>query len=155
MKKRAWLIAGLGVVLALVYAQLPRPQAENLLQNPNGQALLEVYQRIQQDYLEPLPREKLNALLEGAIGGMVSALKDPFTSYSPPQRASLRQEDLRGEFFGIGATLSPANPDGTGAKIEGVMKGLPAQRAGMRAGDVILEVDGEDVTGLPLQEVVA
>ncbi|TFU27067.1 S41 family peptidase [Thermus tengchongensis] len=155
MKKRTWLIAGLGVVLALVYAQLPRPQAENLLQNPSGQALLEVYQRIQQDYLEPLPREKLNALLEGAIGGMISALKDPFTSYSPPQRASLRQEDLRGEFFGIGATLSPANPDGTGAKIEGVMKGLPAQRAGMRAGDVILEVDGEDVTGLPLQEVVA
>lgn len=155
MKKSTWLIAGLGVVLALVYAQLSRPQAENLLQNPNGQALLEIYQRIQQDYLEPLPRERLNALLEGAIGGMISALKDPFTSYSPPQRASLRQEDLRGEFFGIGATLSPANPDGTGAKIEGVMKGLPAQRAGMRAGDVILEVDGQDVTGLPLQEVVA
>jgi carboxyl-terminal processing protease len=80
---------------------------------------------------------------------MVGALKDPFTSYSPPQRASLRQEDLRGEFYGIGATLTPANPDGTGAKIEGVMKGLPAQRAGMRAGDVILEVDGEDVTALP------
>ncbi|MFX4347613.1 hypothetical protein ABTA29_20950, partial [Acinetobacter baumannii] len=73
MKKRAWLIAGLGVLVALVYAQLPRPQAENLLQNPNGQALLEVYQRIQQDYLETLPRDKLNALLEGAIGGMVSA----------------------------------------------------------------------------------
>lgn len=155
MKRRAWMIAGLGVLAALVYAQLPRPQAENLLQNPNGQALLEVYQRIQQDYLETLPRERLNALLEGAIGGMISALKDPFTSYSPPQRASLRQEDLRGEFFGIGATLSPANPDGTGARIEGVMKGLPAQRAGMRAGDVILEVDGQDVTGLTLQEVVA
>ncbi|WP_347240168.1 S41 family peptidase [Thermus sp.] len=155
MKRSAWLIAGLGVLAALVYAQLPRPQAETLLQNPNGQALLEVYQRIQQDYLEPLPKEKLNALLEGAIGGMVAALKDPFTGYSPPQRASLRQEDLRGEFFGIGATLSAANPDGTGAKIEGVMKGLPAQRAGLRTGDVILEVDGEDVTSLPLQEVVA
>jgi carboxyl-terminal processing protease len=155
MKRRAWFLVGLGVLLALVYAQLPRPQAESLLQNPNGQALLEVYQRIQQDYLEPLSKEKLNALLEGAIGGMVGALKDPFTSYSPPQRASLRQEDLRGEFYGIGATLTPANPDGTGAKIEGVMKGLPAQRAGMRAGDVILEVDGEDVTALPLQEVVA
>ncbi|WP_117238319.1 S41 family peptidase [Thermus sediminis] len=155
MKRNAWLIAGLGILAALVYAQLPRPQAESLLQNANGQALLEVYQRIQQDYLEPLPRERLNALLEGAIGGMISSLKDPFTSYSPPQRASLRQEDLRGEFFGIGATLSPANPDGTGARIIGVMSGLPAQRAGMRAGDVILEVDGEDVTGLPLQEVVA
>ncbi|TBH20033.1 S41 family peptidase [Thermus thermamylovorans] len=155
MKRSAWIVAGLGVLLALVYAQLPRPQAESLLQNPNGQALLEVYQRLQQDYLETLPRERLNALLEGAIGGMISSLKDPFTSYSPPQRASLRQEDLRGEFFGIGATLSPANPDGTGARIIGVMPGLPAQRAGMRAGDVILEVDGEDVTGLPLQEVVA
>lgn len=155
MKRRAWLIAGLGLLAALVYAQLPRPQAETLLQNPNGQALLEVYQRTQQDYLEPLPKERLNALLEGAIGGMVAALKDPFTSYSPPQRASLRQEDLRGEFFGIGATLTPSNPDGTGAKVEGVIKGLPAQRAGIRAGDVILEVDGEDVTKLPLQEVVA
>ncbi|AMA76249.1 peptidase S41 [Thermus parvatiensis] len=155
MKRRAWFMVGLGALLALVYAQLPRPQAETFLQNPNGQALLEVYQRIQQDYLEPLSKEKLDKLLEGAISGMVQALEDPFTSYSPPQRSTLRQEDLRGEFFGIGATLSAANPDGTGAKIEGVMKGLPAQRAGLRAGDVILEVDGEDVTKLPLLDIVA
>ena len=155
MKRRAWFMVGLGVLLALVYAQLPRPQAETFLQNPNGQALLEVYQRIQQDYLEPLSKEKLDKLLEGAIGGMVQALEDPSTSYSPPQRSTLRQEDLRGEFFGIGATLSAANPDGTGARIEGVMKGLPAQRAGLRAGDVILEVDGEDVTKLPLLDIVA
>jgi len=155
MKRRAWFMVGLGALLALVYAQLPRPQAETFLQNPNGQALLEVYQRIQQDYLEPLSKEKLDKLLEGAIGGMVQALEDPFTSYSPPQRSTLRQEDLRGEFFGIGATLSAANPDGTGARIEGVMKGLPAQRAGLRAGDVILEVDGEDVTQLPLLDIVA
>ena len=155
MKRRAWFMVGLGALLALVYAQLPRPQAETFLQNPNGQALLEVYQRIQQDYLEPLSKEKMDKLLEGAIGGMVQALEDPFTSYSPPQRSTLRQEDLRGEFFGIGATLSAANPDGTGARIEGVMKGLPAQRAGLRAGDVILEVDGEDVTKLPLLDIVA
>ena len=155
MKRRAWFMVGLGALLALVYAQLPRPQAETFLQNPNGQALLEVYQRIQQDYLEPLSKEKLDKLLEGAIGGMVQALEDPFTSYSPPQRSTLRQEDLRGEFFGIGATLSAANPDGTGARIEGVMKGRPAQRAGLRAGDVILEVDGEDVTKLPLLDIVA
>jgi len=155
MKRRAWFMVGLGALLALVYAQLHRPQAETFMQNPNGQALLEVYQRIQQDYLEPLSKEKLDKLLEGAIGGMVQALEDPFTSYSPPQRSTLRQEDLRGEFFGIGATLSAANPDGTGARIEGVMKGLPAQRAGLRAGDVILEVDGEDVTKLPLLDIVA
>lgn len=155
MKKRAWFFLATGVLLALVYAQLSRPQAEAFLQNPNGQALIEVFQRIQQDYLQPLSREELNKVLEGGIGGMVGALKDPFTSYSPPQRASLRQEDLRGEFFGIGATLAPVNPDGTGARVEGVMKGLPAQRAGIRAGDVILEVDGQDVTGLPLAEIVA
>ncbi|MER3536605.1 MAG: peptidase S41 [Thermus sp.] len=155
MKKRAWFFLATGLLLALVYAQLSRPQAEAFLQNPNGQAVLEVFQRIQQDYLQPLSREELNKVLEGAIGGMVGALKDPFTTYSPPQRASLRQEDLRGEFFGIGATLAPVNPDGTGAKVEGVMKGLPAQRAGIKAGDVILEVDGQDVTQLPLAEIVA
>ncbi len=155
MHRRAWFIAGLGVLLALVYAQLSRPQGEQFLQNPNGQALLEVYQRIQRDYLEPLSQERLNKVLEGAIGGMIQALDDRFTSYSPPQRASLREEDLRGEFFGIGATLNPANPDGTGARVVGVIKGLPAQRAGIRTGDVILEVDGQDVTKLPLLDVVA
>lgn len=155
MKKRAWFFLVAGVLLALVYAQLSRPQAEGFLQNPGGQALIEVFERIRQDYLQPLSREELNKVLEGGIGGMVGALKDPFTSYSPPQRASLRQEDLRGEFFGIGATLAPVRPDGTGARVEGVMKGLPAQRAGIRAGDVILEVDGKGVTELPLVEIVA
>ncbi|MGQ9510721.1 MAG: S41 family peptidase [Thermaceae bacterium] len=155
MKKGAWFLIVAGLLVALVYAQLSRPQAEAFLQNPNGQALMEVFQRLQQDYLKPLSREELDKALEGAIGGMLGTLKDPFTSYSPPQRASLRQEDLRGEFFGIGATLSPVNPDGTGARIEGVMKGLPAQRAGIKAGDVILEVDGEDVTSLPLADIVA
>ncbi|MGQ9735140.1 MAG: S41 family peptidase [Thermaceae bacterium] len=155
MKKGAWFLIVAGLLVALVYAQLSRPQAEAFLQNPNGQALMEVFQRLQQDYLKPLSREELDKALEGAIGGILGTLKDPFTSYSPPQRASLRQEDLRGEFFGIGATLSPVNPDGTGARIEGVMKGLPAQRAGIKAGDVILEVDGEDVTNLPLADIVA
>ncbi|MGQ9692158.1 MAG: S41 family peptidase [Thermaceae bacterium] len=155
MKKGAWFLIVAGLLVALVYAQLSRPQAEAFLQNPNGQALMEVFQRLQQDYLKPLSREELDKALEGAIGGILGTLKDPFTSYSPPQRASLRQEDLRGEFFGIGATLSPVNPDGTGARIGGVMKGLPAQRAGIKAGDVILEVDGEDVTSLPLADIVA
>ncbi|MER3451363.1 MAG: peptidase S41, partial [Thermus sp.] len=57
MKKRAWFFLAAGLLLALVYAQLSRPQAEAFLQNPNGQAVLEVFQRIQQDYLQPLSRE--------------------------------------------------------------------------------------------------
>lgn len=83
MKRRAWFMVGLGALLALVYAQLPRPQAETFLQNPNGQALLEVYQRIQQDYLEPLSKEKLDKLLEGAIGGMVQAPRGPLHQLLP------------------------------------------------------------------------
>lgn len=155
MKKRAWIIIGGAVVAALVYAQLNRGGAESFSRNPNGQALIETYSLIQDQYLKTLDQTQLNKLLEGGIRGMLNALGDEFTSYSPPARAAQRQEDLRGEFFGIGATLAPAQQGGTGAQIQGLIRGLPAFNAGLRVGDQIVEVNGEDVTKLDLEEVVS
>ena len=85
---------------------------------------------------------------------MIEALDDQFTSYNPPAAAALRSQDLAGEFFGIGATLSPPQSGG-GAQIVGLIRGLPAITAGLRVGDVIVEVSGEDVSKLTVNEVVA
>ena len=123
--------------------------------NPNGKALIETYEIIQEQYLEPIDHERADELLQGGISGIVGALDDPFTSYSPPRNAHIREEDVRGEFFGIGVQIAPANPDGTGAKIVNVFRGGPAFGAGLKTGDVIVEVDGEDVTELPLFDIVA
>lgn len=153
MKRRAWLIVVGAILAALVYAQLSGGAAEAFGRNPYGQALVQTYQFIQNQYLTRLDSEQLDRVLEGGIRGMLGALDDPFTSYSPPQGASLRNQDIRGEFFGIGATLSP-NENG-GARILGVIRGLPAFNAGIRAGDVVVEVNGQDVTKLDLNEIVA
>ncbi|XOB97740.1 S41 family peptidase [Deinococcota bacterium DY0809b] len=123
--------------------------------NPNGKALIETYEIIQEQYLKPIGPEKADELLQGGISGVVGALDDPFTSYSPPRNAHIREEDVRGEFFGIGVQISPANPDGTGAKIVNVFRGGPAFGAGIKTGDVIVEVDGEDITELPLFDIVS
>lgn len=156
MKKIAWSIVGVGLLTALIYAQNTRSNvdATAFLRSTTGQALVESYNLIQQQYLNRLDQAKLDSLLQGSIRGMIEALDDQFTSYSPPSRAALRNDDVAGEFFGIGATLSPP-PSGGGAQIVGVIRGLPAFNAGIRVGDVIVEVNGQDVTDLQVDEIVA
>ncbi len=154
-KRRGLLLIVLGVFTALVYAQFSRPSTPDLTSTPHGRALLETFELISQQYLQRLSGEELDKIIQGGIQGMVEALEDPFTSYSSPRIAQTREEDLRGEFFGIGVEITAARGDGTGARIVNVFRSGPAFRAGLRVGDEIVEVDGEDVTSLQLLDIVA
>ncbi len=91
-------------------------------------------------------RELTYAMLNGAL-----ATLDPHTVLMPPEPAQNFSEDVAGEFFGIGAYL--AQNEGI-ISIERVMPGLPAERAGIEDGDVILAVDGERTAGLSLHQAV-
>ena len=90
-------------------------------------------------------------LSEGAIRGMLEALEDPHASYLSAEQHSREQEGYRGYFEGIGAqvTLTEA-----GLTVIAPIPGAPAEEAGIRAGDLILAVDGEDIDGLTLIESV-
>jgi carboxyl-terminal processing protease len=90
-------------------------------------------------------------LTEGAIRGMLAALEDPHASYLSAEQHSREQEGYRGYFEGIGAqvTLTEA-----GLTVIAPIPGAPAEKAGIRAGDLILAVDGEDIEGLTLIESV-
>ena len=90
-------------------------------------------------------------LSEGAIRGMLAALEDPHASYLSAEQHSREQEGYRGYFEGIGAqvTLTEA-----GLTVIAPIPGAPAEAAGIRAGDLILAVDGEDIDGLTLIESV-
>jgi len=92
------------------------------------------------------------ALAQGAIRGMVEALDDPYTAYLDTAAYELSQGSMEGKFEGIGAHVT-ADEDGQVVVIAPVA-GSPADKAGIRAGDVILEVDGESTAGLSLVEVV-
>ena len=82
---------------------------------------------------------------------MLIALGDPYASFLNPEQMSLEQGDIRGFFGGIGAEVGVRNGAIT---ILAPMPDTPAEEAGVRAGDVILEVDGNSIRGLTLLEVV-
>jgi carboxyl-terminal processing protease len=137
-----------GVTAAVTLAANPRDEA---LSTPSGKAFLETYQALRERYLRTTDPNKL---MQGALSGMLYALDDEFTYYIPPTETSTNNENLSGGFFGIGLGLTPATKDGLGVQVETVFNGQPAAKAGMQAGDLIIAVNGEDVTKLPLDQAV-
>ncbi len=90
---------------------------------------------------------------EQAIRGFIEALGDPHMTYISAEQMRMSRDDLAGEFFGIGATVAQA-PDGKGVIIQSPMPGQPAEKAGIKAGDRILAVDGVDATTWTVSEAV-
>jgi carboxyl-terminal processing protease len=95
--------------------------------------------------------DRLRDLAYAQVNGALSTL-DPHTVLWPPEAAREWSEDnIQGQFYGIGAFL---NQDEGLISIQRVMPGLPAERAGVEDGDVILAVDGEKTAGLTLDQAV-
>jgi carboxyl-terminal processing protease len=92
-------------------------------------------------------------MVYGAIQGMLSTLDDEgHTRFLSPDEVKLEQSNLQGRFEGIGAEVGTRNGRPT---IVAPIEGSPAERAGIRSGDVIVRVDGQDVSGLTLTEIVS
>jgi carboxyl-terminal processing protease len=110
----------------------------------------EAWDIISQDYVEP---DKVNAseLNRAAVEAMVNALNDPYTAYLDPEEYELNITRQEGTFGGIGATVGVREGH---IIIVAPIPGTPAARAGIRAGDTILAVNGVSIEGLNVEEVV-
>ncbi len=86
-----------------------------------------------------------NELMRGAIRGMLDALGDPHTSYMSPDEYTQANSSLQGEYEGIGAVVDIT---GEYLKIISPMPNSPAEKAGIKIGDLIIAVDGQDMTGV-------
>ena len=89
---------------------------------------------------------------EAAIRGLIQGLGDPHSGYVPPEAFDIENEDLYGSFEGIGARVE-MRPDGK-LLIVAPISGSPAEAAGLKPGDLVLEVNGESIVGLSLLEAV-
>lgn len=110
----------------------------------------EVWRRLEKNYID---RSALNSqkMIEGAIKGMVASLDDPYTSFLSPDDNKRAKEDLAGSFEGIGAQLGIKNKR---IVVVAPLKGMPAEKAGLKSGDYILEVDGKETNDWTLPEAV-
>lgn len=95
-----------------------------------------------------------DALIDGIYSGYAEALGDPYTEYYDEEETEALYESTSGEFSGIGATMSQSLDSGE-ITVSNVYEDSPADKAGMKQGDVIYEVDGRSVSGQDLETVVS
>ena len=90
----------------------------------------------------------------GMFKGLVDSLGDVYSCYFTPQEYQSLQQQTEGVYFGIGAYVSKDVESGA-CVISGVIKDTPAEAAGLMEGDVIYSVEGKEMNGLELEEVVS
>lgn len=104
--------------------------------------LLEDY--IDKYYYEEVSQEQLN---EGMYEGLVAALDDPYSEYYTEEDFEAVTSSSEGHYTGVGVVITQ-NPDTMVVTVSKVYRNSPAEKAGVEAGDIIIAVDGEDVTGI-------
>jgi len=152
--KRKWFILtllALGFTVMMVNAQFSRDFSNEFLNNATGRAFMQAYGALKSNYLNPIDEDKI---IQGAIDGMMAALDDPFSYYKTPKTAARDNQDQSGSFEGIGAVLTPRDRNtGTGVEILTVYRDGPAFKAGVKRGDIFVEVDGVNVEEMTPSEV--
>ena len=108
----------------------------------------EVLDKLEENYYKEVDGEALRA---DAVDGLVAGLDDPYTVYFDPEEYAGFLEQTSGSYSGVGMVVEMKDHLVT---IVSTFKGSPADLAGIKSGDIILEVDGVSTDGLNLDEVV-
>jgi carboxyl-terminal processing protease len=128
-------------------------------QNVNGQAQLEnidfnlyfeVWQNIKNDYVDHNFLDD-QEMFYGSLKGLTNSLNDPYTVFLDPTETEEFYDDLSGSFEGIGAEVGIRDEMVT---IIAPLKGMPAEKAGLRSGDKIYAINGEITMGMSINEAV-
>jgi carboxyl-terminal processing protease len=145
------LLAGSG--MTYIGINVLEKRQEEQLNNQSMEAgsldkLDKAYQIILQNYVENVDKQKLE---DGAIRGMLATLEDPYSVYMDQEAAKQFEQALDSSFEGIGAEISIEEDK---MIIVSPIKGSPAEKAGIKAQDQIISVNGENVEGKDLNDVI-
>jgi carboxyl-terminal processing protease len=120
---------------------LPGPVRDVLVDDGDAQVYREAVDIIERDYYRSVDEKDL---LNRSLGAAVRSLDDQFSNYFSPKDYSSFQEVTQGEFEGVGMTVEEAR---RGLRVMTVYDGSPADRGGLKPGDVITAVDGRSIAG--------
>ncbi len=111
------------------------------------QIFADTLDQVERNYVKDVSRREL---MEAAIHGVLNKL-DPYSNYIGPEEIGRFKTSVENQFGGIGIQIGPENGQ---IKIISPLVGTPAYRAGLEAGDVIVEIDGQSTEGLQIDEAV-
>jgi len=118
--------------------------------NTQTQKLKEYMEYIQQNYKDDVDYE---TLVNGAFEGIINSLGDPYSVYyGTAEEGSEFIESVSGEFSGIGVSVENFNGQ---CRVVAPVSGTPAERSGIKSGDIITKIDNIDITSKTLEEAVA
>jgi carboxyl-terminal processing protease len=140
---------GIGAIVERSRDGNSTPVAETEGDTPDFNALYEIYGLLKQQYVDP-DRLDAQTLYEAAINGMLKSLSDTGTFYVDPTTYNIKIMPS-GTFEGIGATVTEQSGK---IMIVAPIKGTPADKAGIRSGDVILAVNGESTEDWNVEKAV-
>ena len=107
----------------------------------------EVIENIKKDYVDEVDQSKM---MDSAINGVLQSL-DPYSAYMSPELFKEMQTDTRGEFGGLGIEIGM---EAGVVKVISPIDGTPAEKAGIKSGDYIVQIGKEQVQGKSLMEAV-
>lgn len=128
---------------------------QTVISNPEKEVdislIWSVWNVLQQRYIDP-SKLQIRPMVYGAVSGLVEAIGDPYTVFMTPKDAKAFSDLMEGNLEGIGAQLEEKNGY---VVIVAPLKSSPAEKAGLLPNDVIVKVDGKDVTGDRLDDIVS
>jgi carboxyl-terminal processing protease len=125
------------------------PITQNRTNQANFDLFWQVWDKVTQNFDGPIDYQKL---IYGAIDGMVKATGDPYTTFFTPDQTQNFNNELEGNISGIGAEVGIKNGKIT---VVAPIDNSPAQKAGVKAQDIILKIDDADTQGMDLNTAVS
>ena len=155
VNKRSFVLGiflGMAVIIALNFAISPfrSRMIWGGVMSPEAK-ILEIYSILNHSSIVPFER---NVLLDNMYRGLLEGVGDPYTYYFNKEALAVFMERTEGSYAGVGMLVN-ADPDNMKVTVVNVFAGSPAEAAGLLPGDIIIAVDGEDVSGKRVDEVTA
>ncbi|HBT81224.1 hypothetical protein A2757_01995 [Candidatus Giovannonibacteria bacterium RIFCSPHIGHO2_01_FULL_48_47] len=157
----AFLAIGAAFAGGAFFGYSQRPEVEKILgilnkeepavgQTVDFSPFWKAWRLVEEKYAAP-EEIRRQEMVWGAIQGLLKSLDDPYTVFFPPEEKKLFESEVRGNFEGVGMEIAVKKGILT---VVAPLKGTPAFRAGIKAGDKILKIGDEETTDLNVEEAV-
>lgn len=140
-----------GASSTIVTVSIPDQSAEDLLQNEKFAILVDAWQKIHSQFVYTDQIDE-NQLVYGAISGMVEALEDPYSTFRAPNSFGQSFIFIPENYEGIGTVIELIDNNYT---VQTTLNNSPAERAGLKTGDIITAISGQTITDLTMDQVMA